>query len=143
MPNTSYHFGPFYSDLVVLILSLGSLGEQALASHNQQRSRSNVLISITLRLHDFVVPPTFKFIGSNTSTTLRAQSEVPRMIVYHGTALLARHDGFVFTSRITEANVDLLTSWIVMLSDAAVKTVVFLGVPACAVKRERVLSGCR
>lgn len=48
------------------------------------------------------------------------------MIVYQRTALLARHDGFVSTSRITEANVDPLPLWIVVLLDAALETVVNL-----------------
>ena len=63
------------------------------------------------------------------------------MIINQDTAMLARYDGFVLASGISEADVDFLAGRIMSIHDAAVETVVFVRFPSRIVIRKRVLSG--
>ena len=63
------------------------------------------------------------------------------MIVNQDAAMLARYDGFVLGSGISEADVDFLAGRVVAIHDAAVETVMFVRFPSRIVKRKRVLSG--
>ena len=83
------------------------------------------------------------FVGAKESIALGTESEIPWLVVDQGTAMFARHDGFVFVSGISETDVDSLAAWVVVMSDAAVETVVLRWVPGGIVEAERVVSGCR
>ena len=80
---------------------------------------------------------------SNKCIAIRTELDFPRMVVNQDTAMLARNDGFVLTSRIPEANIDLLAGRVIVIHDATVETVVFVRFPSRIVEGKGVLSGSR
>ena len=86
-------------------------------------------------------PQRAQLIAQNNPMAIRAEPEVPRVIVDQDGAMLAGDDGFVPGPRVAETEEDYPAEWMPAIRDAAFETVVHLRFPGRVVEANGILPG--